>query len=335
LAPLHVPIQWSRRHLAAFAASVVTAAVLVSPYVGPYSAARQALGPRSDHDIEIFSAQLSDYLQPSPYNRLYGSPLRLEQDERSLYFGGIAMALCAVAIVFVRERKTVVCGALTLAAIDLSLGVNGMLFPAFKMVLPFLDGFRAPARFGALALLGASLVAALGVTRLLAWSSSRSRTAIAMALAVTIVAEYWAAPIDTYQVPLTPGEAHSYLAAQPPTVVAALPMPLADQLWGYETVFQYLSIFHWQRMVNGYSGYAPPAYLDLLGKVHDFPSDRAVKALRRHGVQTLLLHERYGPAGQFDKYLYACHNRAWFDSVQVFAERSRGRSAVCRLAAVE
>jgi hypothetical protein len=97
-------------------------------------------------------------------------------------------------------------------------------------------------------------------------------------------------------------------------------------------VFQYLSIFHWQPMVNGYSGHAPAAYIKLVEEVQDFPSDRAVNALRDRGVQVVLLHERFADPGQFDRYLYGCHHRAWFADVLVFQDFRGGRSAVCRLA---
>jgi hypothetical protein len=332
LAPLHVPIQWTRRHAAALAVSLATTVMLVSPYVVPYTQARAALGPRSDHDLQLFSARLSDYLQPSPHNRLYDSEARLEQDERSLYVGAIAMALCAFACLFVRSRTTAICAVLTAIAIDLSLGVHGLVFPLLRSVLPMLDALRAPSRFAVFAVLGAALLAALGTTRLLGLVSGVRRPMIATAMALSIVAEYWAAPISSHWVPIVPGQAHAWLAAQPRTVVATLPLPRPGELWGYEPLFQYLSIFHWQPMVNGYSGHVSQAYFDLIRDVADFPSDAAINALRNRGVQVLLFHERYGDRRDFDRYLYACNDAKWFSAVKVFQDYRGGRSAICRLA---
>jgi hypothetical protein len=331
LAPLHVTFQWSRQHLAAFVVSVAVAAVLLSPYLVPYSRVRTEVGPRAEHEVQMFSAQLSDYLRPSPHNRLYRSQPMLEQDERSLFIGAVAMTLCAISIVFVRSRTTTAYALLTLFAVDLSLGVNGVAFPLLRSILPILDGFRAPARFGVFALLGVSVLSGLGAARLLASFKSRRKRIAAAVLALALIGEYWAAPISSYEAPLTAGQAHNWLAAQAPTVVAVLPMPRPSQLWGYETVFQYLSMFHWQPMVNGYSGHAPTAYIELIQDAQDFPSDRAVQALRERGVQVVLLHERYADPGQFDQYLYGCHNRAWFSNLLVFRDLGRGRSAVCRL----
>ena len=53
LAPLHVRIQWSRGHLAAGAIAVCTAAVLVAPYVAPYSRARRSSAPERNRGAAL------------------------------------------------------------------------------------------------------------------------------------------------------------------------------------------------------------------------------------------------------------------------------------------
>jgi hypothetical protein len=147
-----------------------------------------------------------------------------------------------------------------------------------------------------------------------------------------MLGEYWIAPVATYDAPLRARSLETWLAAQPRVVVAAVPFPPLNESTGYETVFQYLSTFHWQPMVNGYSGHAPPRYLQLTAKMQDFPSAAAVQALRDHAVQLVIFMERYTSPEQFDGFLYACHNRAWFSEVQMFSEERHGRAAACRLA---
>jgi hypothetical protein len=333
LAPLVVKVRWSRRLVAAALVSVATAAVLVSPYAAPYRAAHRALGPRPVSEVVTFSARLSDYWQPSPHNRVYSARPRLEQDERSLFVGAVALVLVVLGLATVRSRAVWMWAALTLIALDLSLGVNGLVFPLVGRVAPMLDGLRAPARFGVFVLLGVAVLAGLALAHALArLSSPRLRATTAALIGTLLVAEYWAAPITTYEVPIRPAGAHAWLAAQPPTVVATLPMPPANELWGYETVFQYLSIFHWQRMVNGYSGHAPESYYSLAHQVQDFPSDQAVGALRARGVEHVLFHERYTEKDQFNQFLYACSNPVWFSEVHTFRDFRIGRSAVCRIA---
>ena len=331
LTRLHIAARWSRRHVAALAVAVATAALLLSPYVVPYSRARAALGPRAEHDIATYSAQWSDYLRPSPINRAYPSQPRGNDDERALFVGVVAITLCVISVLAVRNRITTSYAILAVIAIDLSLGINGILFDPLRRALPILDGFRAPARFGVLTLLAVSLLSGLAVARLLASLTSSRRKMAAAVLGVALVGEYWIAPIASYRTPLRAGVLETWLAAQPTTVIAKLPFPEPDKLWGYETVFQYLSIFHWQPMVNGYSGHAPKSYVQLASLLTGFPSEPAVKALQERGVKLVVIQEAYAAPGQFDAFLYACHNRAWFSEVLAFGERGRGRSAVCRV----
>jgi hypothetical protein len=329
LAPFHIVTRWSRRHVVAFAGAVATASILLSPYLVPYSHARAALGPRSEHDVVTYSARWSDYLRASPVNRASVLQPRANDDERALFVGAIAAALAGVGVLAVRNRVTASYTVLALIAIDLSLGVNGWLFDPLRKALPMLDGFRAPARFGVLALLAVAVLAGLAVARLLASLTASRRRYAAIALGTAMIAEYWIAPVPSYAAQLRPGAVERFLAAQPPTLIARLPFPEPDRLWGYETVFQYLSIFHWQPMVNGYSGHAPGSYLELTSVLHRFPSEHAVRALQGRGVRLVVFQERYTDPGQFDTFLYACHNQAWFSRVQVLDEVGHGRAAVC------
>src|SRR5262249_28771261 len=50
------------------------------------------------------------------------------------------------------------------------------------------------------------------------------------------------------------------------------------------------STFHWQHLVNGYSGFFPPSYQRVQNAVRDFPSARAFDAIRAHGARYLVVH---------------------------------------------
>jgi hypothetical protein len=235
---------------------------------------------------------------------------------------GVALAPSGVALAI---------GVLTVMAIGLSLGVNGTLFAPLQQVFPPVDGLRAFARFAVLALLGASILCGLAVAGLLEARTLLQRRLLAVVFSALVMAEYWIAPVETYNAPLRPGALERWLAQQPTTVIAAVPFPRLEESSGYETVFQYLSTFHWQPMVNGYSGHTSPAYRRLAAAMQHFPSADSVQLLRERGAQLVIFDEHYSEPGQFDRYLYACHNPAWFDKVHVFAEQGRGRAAACRL----
>ena len=52
----------------------------------------------------------------------------------------------------------------------------------------------------------------------------------------------------------------------------------------------YFSLWHWSPMVNGYSGFIPKSYAELRKEMVTFPSDEAVAALRRRGVNRVTIN---------------------------------------------
>jgi hypothetical protein len=331
LAPLHVRIQWSRRHVVAGAIAVFTAALLVAPYIGPYSRARDQLPPRSETEVARYSAVPTDYLRASTSNRLYPLFPSESPDERSLFVGTIALTLAAIALVLVRTRATVSLGLLALAAIDLSFGVNGITFPLLRDAVPSLASFRAPARFGVLTLLSVALLAGLGLAQTLARATSRRRQVVGALVIAGLALEYWSAPIATRPMWTEPPPVYAWLAEQPSSVVLELPLPTTQTLWHHETSHQYNSIFHWQRLVNGYSGYAPASYLHLLEAMRAFPSDSTMALLRKHQVSVVIFHRRYLEPDELLRLLAACKNPQWFTDVISFPEPSEWGSVACRV----
>jgi hypothetical protein len=73
-----------------------------------------------------------------------------------------------------------------------------------------------------------------------------------------------------------------------------------DQFW-LDTRYEYFSVFHWHRLVNGNSGFSPPSYLELIGRMRDFPSDASLRYLRARGVQYVAIHRRFGPPHLYDR----------------------------------
>jgi len=69
-----------------------------------------------------------------------------------------------------------------------------------------------------------------------------------------------------------------------------LEFPIGDISWELRHV--YLSTFHWRRMVNGYSGYAPRRYLELRDALRNpyYDPDGAWRRLRASGVTHIVVH---------------------------------------------
>jgi hypothetical protein len=56
--------------------------------------------------------------------------------------------------------------------------------------------------------------------------------------------------------------------------------------------YMYFSMWHWTRMVNGYSGFIPASYDALLKGTSTFPDDGALDYLARAGVTHIAVHCR-------------------------------------------
>ena len=173
-------------------------------------------------------------------------------------------------------------------AFELSLGTNGIAYNWFReLALPY-RGLRVPARMAILVGLSLSILVGYGVARLC--RAFRSRAGVAVTLTVVsalIVSEYkstlvlanvWKGPAPVYQA----------LADKPDAILLEMPLIAPDV--ALEPIYMYFSTFHWHRLVNGYSGFSPPSYRDLLGNMEFFPDDTSIAELRRRGVDYVIVH---------------------------------------------
>ena len=104
-------------------AGAVTVA-LIAPGVVPYVHNRGTVGERHTEEVRLGSAELRDYKRAHPANWLYGHPQRVGIAERNLFTGYVLPATAVAAIASPAGRWLPYAGALV-AAIDLSLGING------------------------------------------------------------------------------------------------------------------------------------------------------------------------------------------------------------------
>jgi hypothetical protein len=209
-------------------------------------------------------------------------------DERSLYPGSIALILAVIALVAGPSAAALHTG-LLLVSVDLSLGMHGLLYPWLLDIVPPLASLRAPARFGALAILSLSILGAMGAATVTAWRRAPRR--LGGALVALMLVEYWAAPVDTRHEPTRPPAVYAWLAGQPRAVIVELPLPVPEALWAHETEYQLMSIYHWQTLANGYSGNAPDSYVRFLHDMRSFPDDDSLRVLHAKQVRWIVIHE--------------------------------------------
>ena len=60
-----------------------------------------------------------------------------------------------------------------------------------------------------------------------------------------------------------------------------------------DPAYLYYSTFHWQYLINGYSGFFPPSYVKLVRGTRNFPDQPSIDAIKSHGVRYVVIHGEY------------------------------------------
>ena len=298
--PLIAGLEWLRTRPRIAAATRTRAAValgcaalVAGAYAVPYQRARQVVGERSDLDVQAYSATLGSYAVSPPASRFWGWTAGADDYEQRLFPGLLASSLAVSALATPAAPWTMALAVTTAFAMEASTGLNGVTYPLLRRLAPPYRGLRVPARFGAVVLLGVALLAGLGCANLAAaWGHLPGATLVATLVLALMGVEY-AAAVPVRSLPSKAPPVYQLLAALPPTVIVHTPLPLPEALPGAEANYQYFAQYHRHALLNGNSGFYPPAYLRLLDAMRGFPDDGAMQALRATGAEYLLVHEQY------------------------------------------
>ena len=320
-----IPVRWlslpapARGQFARqFGVVVIVAAVCALPYLSLYLKNRTTVGERSDADVRMYSATLVNYLSSEPSNLAHGAwGDRLGRSERRLFPGIAALGLAVMGLWGWSARKT------TIALIGgvgfvISLGLNTPIYAGLREVLFTYRGLRAPARAAILVLLAVSLFAAYG------WALAlrrypRWRVAGTGLLIAVLTLEYASLPPGWLVLSTRPSPLATWLAQQPRSVVVELPLPRADALHTIQDgLYMYASTFHWQPILNGYSGFYPTSYIELLERTRDFPSSEAIAYLKQRRVDLIVLHAQFMKPDQVGRWAAALAARRDVDQVAQF-----------------
>jgi hypothetical protein len=181
---------------------------------------------------------------------------------------GIALDLALLATLFsarftalVRSGSIVGLYAIgALVAAVLALGPLGRVFGhrfwykapySWLMALPGFDAARVPGRFAVVEILCLAVIAAFAIKKL--WpQATRASMAATVAIAAAIVLDGWA----LFPVVAVP-------RSMPVPVQADLVVELPTRGWVEDVAAMYRSMSHGRPVVNGYSGFMPPHYVQL------------------------------------------------------------------------
>ena len=289
----------SRRVIGALAAGAVVSALLVVPLYLPYrQVANEQNMRRPIESVTQFSATADGYL--ASFSRLHhamwnaGAP----REFPDAYFPGIVVILLAAVGIITRSSRaaagprlwTMI--GLCVVGFVLSLGTNTPVYGWLYEHVPLISSLRAAGRFGILFLLGIAGLAAFGLGSVQTRLPSRTAARVLAGLVLIVV------NLEALRAPLvyTPYRGiqgpYSFLATEPgPVVLVEVPFHLPQTIFlNAEYVFN--STAHWRPLMNGYSGYTPGTYRELVKTFWDFPAPHAVEAMRAAGATHLMVHAR-------------------------------------------
>jgi hypothetical protein len=286
-----------RRRVLALGAAGAVCLALVAPEGRAYAAARRVVGERSASDVVSGSATLSDYLATADTNALYGrwSDYFGQYEEHRLFPGVLAVVLALVALWPPVSRVRLAYGVALLLAFDMSFGFSGLTYRVlWNYVLPF-RALRVPARMGLMVGFSLAVLAGYGVARLsAAMPSKTARSLLPVALSLLILLEYRSKPLQLTTVSEVPPPVYADLLRDrgdaPDVAIVELPISREDP------TLMYYSTFHWQNLLNGYSGFSPPSFSRLVQTLASFPDQTSLLELRRRGTRYVVIHgELLGP----------------------------------------
>jgi hypothetical protein len=173
-------------------------------------------------------------------------------NERHLFPGVAAVALAIVGCAWRPRRLVLIYLALTILAVELSLGLNGTLYRWLYDHFFAFRGFRAPARFAILACCAMSVLAGFGflfLERLLAKIPARRLLLVAALIAIGV--DSGSSPLELAEQTTKVPPVYRYLQGAPRYVVTEFPVE------NYNPTYMFWSTYHWHSLINGYSGYQP------------------------------------------------------------------------------
>jgi hypothetical protein len=300
-----------RRGLLTVGAAVLIGVVAVAPVLFVYVARAGEGG--NEWTLRELDAGGADFLTVDPSLSLWGN---VRASPRDIFgqptFPGAALLLLGIAGVtaYTRRRAVVLtAGVLVVGAAVLALGTSNRGWRAFmpyRLVydfVPFASSLRATGRFWLVGLLGLGILAGLGVDRIasaLANWRGWSRSTVAAVVALVAIAAVAAEGHRPWS-PLKPVPAAAVDDAlhRRRDEAAVIYLPVPEQKEGSITLLGdaknvYASTRHHRSTVNGYGGFSPKSYSEMLRIMATFPDRASLEYLRSIGVRYVVVRNDDG-----------------------------------------
>ncbi len=293
--------RWSSRFWKALGAGALWAVAIVGPLFWPYLRLQQATGfARPLESAGRYSADWRAYFASAANLHLWLLPL-LGHWNDVLFPGFIALSLAIAGVWLALRRRRhevlVMYGGLAVLALWASFGPSAGLYTVLYRVLPLFAWLRAPSRFGLIVTLGLAVLGGFGLAGLL--PSGRKGTVVGCLLAICAAREL----LLTYPTTDAPtlSKAYTVLRTLPPGPVIEMPFFYPEVGLFQHADYMLNSTSHWMPLVNGYSDYIPPDFLEHVRTLAPFPSRDAFGILRPLQVRYAMFHlTRYNSENRQD-----------------------------------
>ena len=301
---------------------VIVALIAAAPYAIAYGLNRGSLGERLDRDVLLYSASLRNYLATPEWNVIHGGWSRqFGQPERLLFPGVLAIVLTVAGLLTIDRRRAILI-ALGATGFVISLGLHSPFYEPLRAVMFPYRGLRAPARASILLFLAMAALAAFGWARLMRNRPKRVQAIATIAMSLALLIEYRTRMEAWLTVPSEPAQVYRWLSAQPRSVVAEVPFARADALHSIsDGIYMFNSTWHWQPIVNGYSGFFPKTFIDLAEHTASFPDERSIAYLKDRGVDLLVIHGNLMDPQQFGSITAALLARPDMEALAQYEEQ--------------
>jgi hypothetical protein len=277
----------------------VVAAALTLPYAWPYIENARVVGLRDDLK---YSATPISYVTAPRGNWIWGTTSgRFPGDERHLMPGAVAAGLALLAFAGRPRRDMWIYLAIGAAAVELSLGPNGVVLSRF---VSDYTSLRSMARFSVGAFCALAVLAGFGMRYLYGRFPRLDARILTAAACLLIVVESASAPLPLIAPPPIASDLSRILRTLEPGPIIELPIARVDPL------YEYWSVAHWRPLVNGYSGYSTVDYQNTVGWMKIFPDDPAIAKLKELRVRYVVLHAALFSSEELDRIIERASARA-------------------------
>jgi hypothetical protein len=136
-----------------------------------------------------------------------------------------------------------------------------------------------------------------------------ARRALVPVLCLAVLAEACSIPVSIMTIPSAPPPIYedllSDVGGSSPATIVEVPMIIGPSEYYQDQIYMYYSTFHWQTLLNGYSGFFPLSYLRLVAVMRTFPDARSLDALRARGARYAIVHGERLPSEEYQRLIRA------------------------------